>query len=201
VEFQEVVRRRRIVRAFSPEPVAPDALERVLDNARRGPSAGFAQGTEFLVLDDADDRDAFWSTALPSEERDQFPWQGVLTAPVLIAVVPGKDVYLDRYAEPDKGWADRDEARWPAPFWDVDAGMAALLILLTTVDVGLGALFFGLPPDRTAAVMERFAIPAARRPVGFIAVGHRVTDRPSSSLRRGRRPLTEVVHRGRFSRG
>jgi carbon monoxide dehydrogenase subunit G len=32
---------------------------------------------------------------------------------------------------PDKGWTDRDEARWPVPFWQIDTGMAALLILLT----------------------------------------------------------------------
>jgi nitroreductase len=188
-----------MVRAFSPEPIAPDAVERLLDNARRGPSAGFSQGTEFLVLDTEADRDAFWATALPSDERDTFPWEGILAAPVLIAVVPGKDIYLDRYAEPDKGWTDRDEAHWPAPFWDVDAGMAALLVLLTTVDLGLGALFFGLAPDRTAAVMDRFAIPPDRRPVGFIAVGHRLADRPSSSLSRGRRSLDEVVHRGRWA--
>ena len=51
----------------------------------------------------------------------------MMTAPVLVVPFSHKDAYLDRYAEPDKGWTDRDEARWPVPYWWVDAGMAALL--------------------------------------------------------------------------
>ena len=44
-----------------------------------------------------------------------------------------KEMYLDRYAEPDKGWTDRDEGRWSAPYWWVDAGMAAMAMLLRAV--------------------------------------------------------------------
>ena len=73
-------------------------------------------------------------------------------APLLIVPLSNKAAYLDRYAEPDKGWTDRDEARWPVPYWDVDAGMASLLMLLTAVDEGLGACFFGVPPERVAAL-------------------------------------------------
>ena len=196
MEFQTVVNRRRMVRAFGPEPVAPADLDRILDNARRGPSAGFSQGTEFVVLTEDTDRTAFWDTALPDEKRADFPWAGLLAVPVIVIVVPGRDIYLDRYAEPDKGWTDRDEGRWPAPFWDIDAGMAALLALLTAVDAGLGALFFDVPAERMAAVMDRFGVPDARRPIGFIVLGHARPDRPSSSLRRGRRPRDDVIHRG-----
>ena len=80
-------------------------------------------------------------------------------APLLIVPLSNKSAYLDRYAEPDKGWTDRDESRWPVPYWDVDAGMAALLMLLTAVDEGLGACFFGVPPDRLAAFREAFGVP------------------------------------------
>jgi nitroreductase len=186
-----------MVRAFDPRPLDPSVVALLLDNARRGPSAGYSQGTEFLVLE-GDDAGAFWDVSLPADERSAFPWEQVVAAPLLIAVVPGRDIYLDRYAEPDKGWTDRSEEHWPAPFWDIDAGMAALLVLLTAVDLGLGALFFGLPPDRLALVMSRFGIPTERRPVGFIAVGHPLPDRTSTSLRRGRRPLEDVVHRGHW---
>ena len=58
-----------------------------------------------------------------------------------------KDIYLDRYARQDKGWTDRDEAHWPVPYWDIDTGFTALLMLLTAVDERLGALFFGIPPE------------------------------------------------------
>jgi nitroreductase len=202
MEFQDVVRKRRMVRAFDERPLAPELVERLLDNARRGPSAGYSQGTEFLVFEGPEETGAFWETSLPTteeREHDGFPWPLLMRAPLLVVVVPGKDVYLDRYAEPDKGWTDRDEAHWPVPFWDIDAGMAGMLLLLTAVDLGLGALYFGLPPERVVDVMQRFGIPERRRPVGFIVVGHPAQDRMSSSARtRSRRPLDEVVHRGRW---
>ena len=37
---------------------------------------------------------------------------------------------------------------WPVPYWDIDTGFTALLMLLTAVDDGLGALFFGIPPQQ-----------------------------------------------------
>ena len=49
MEFDEVVRRRRMVRRYRPDPVDPAVLRRVLDTARRGPSAGFSQPQRFVV--------------------------------------------------------------------------------------------------------------------------------------------------------
>src|SRR3712207_8035386 len=84
------------------------------------------------------------------------PWlQRMARAPLLVVVLSSKDAYLDRYAEPDKGWTDRDEARWAVPYWDVDAGMAALMVLLTAVDEGLGACLFGIPAERLDAFRGR----------------------------------------------
>jgi nitroreductase len=83
-------------------------------------------------------------------------------------------------------------------YWDVDTGMASMLILLTAVDEGLGALFFGMKAARLDAFRAAFGVPTAFSPVGVVAVGHRAPDAPSPSLRRGRRGLDEVVHRGRW---
>ena len=98
------------------------------------------------------------------------------TAPVVIVPLCSKAAYLDRYAEPDKGWTDREEHRWPVPYWYVDTGMASLLILQTAVDEGLGACFFGIPRDRVPALREEFGIPEEQRPVGAITVGHPADD-------------------------
>jgi hypothetical protein len=116
----------------------------------------------------------------------------------VIVPLAHKDAYLDRYAEPDKGWTDRDEARWPVPYWHVDTGMAALLILQTAVDEGLGACFFGIPAEHVDGFREAFGVPADHTPVGAITVGHRTgTAGPrGSAARRERR--TDVVHRGRW---
>ena len=120
------------------------------------------------------------------------------TAPVVIVPLAHKDAYLDRYAEPDKGWTDRDEARWPIPYWHVDTGMAALLILQTAVDEGLGACFFGIPGEHVDAFRAAFGVPDDHTPIGAITVGHRAgsTGSRGSAARRERR--TDVVHRGRW---
>ena len=192
MEFSQVVRRRRMVRDFATDPVDPAVVDAMLSNAVRAPSAGFSQGWAFLVLE-GDDTERFWTAAAADGG-----YEGVRNAPVLILPMSSKRVYLERYSESDKGWTDRDEARWPVPYWDIDCGMASLLILLTATDAGLGALFFGIPPDRIPPVREAFGVPDDHTPIGVIAVGHPAPgERPSGSPRtRARRPLDEVVHRG-----
>jgi nitroreductase len=196
-----------MVRAYRPDAVPPQALARMLNHAVRSPSAGFTQGWDFLVLTAEADRSLFWTTAAPppgptpdgSAPPGPDAWlRGLMTAPVLVVCLSDPDRYLDRYTEPDKGWTDRDPGRWPVPYWDVDTGMAAMAMLLTAVDEGLGACFFGVPPERGQAVREAFGVPGGRRIVGVVSVGVPAPDRRSPSLRRGRRPFGEVVHDGRF---
>lgn len=204
MEFQDVVRRRRMVRAYSDVPVEPAVVERLLSNAVRAPSAGFSQGWAFLLLDEPADVDRFWRATSPqgatpggaTPEPDGW-LRGMRTAPVVIVALSDKSSYLRRYAEPDKGWTDRDEARWPVPYWHIDTGMAALLMLLTAVDEGLGACFFGIPPSHVDSFREEFEVPPEYVPVGAMTVGHRAaTTGPKGSATRGRRPVEEVVHRG-----
>ena len=202
MELSQVVRRRRMVRRFDPGRAVPrEVLERILHAAQRAPSAGFSQGWDFVVLEGRAQTSVFWA-ATRDGEREPDAWlRGVSAAPALVLCLSDPTAYLDRYAESDKGWTDRDPARWPVPYWDVDTGMAAMLMLLTAVDEGLGALFFGVPPDRHPQVKEALDIPADRRLVGVVALGHERERTTSPSLRRGRRAGTEVVHWGRFGGG
>jgi nitroreductase len=197
MELREVIRRRRMVRAYSDEPLDPAVIDLMLEHALHAPSAGFSQGWAFLVLTEPEDRERFWATAF-QQRTEAFRWPAVMRAPCIIVPLSHKEAYLDRYAEADKGVTDRGEAWWPAPYWDIDTGMASLLILLTAVDEGLGALFFGIVRDNQEGFRAAFGIPDAYAPIGAITVGHREEDEPSGSLRRGRRGLDEVVHRGRW---
>ena len=198
MELSEVIRRRRMVRRYDPARPVPEELVRAcLASALRAPSAGFSQGWDFLVLSDETDRDAFWTATAPAGPADGW-LRGLATAPVLVLCLSDPEHYLDRYAEPDKGWTDRDPTRWPVPYWDVDTGMAALLALLTAVDHGLGGCFFGVPPQRHTALREAFDIPGNRRFVGVVSLGYAVPHPRSPSLARGRRAVAEVVHWGRF---
>jgi nitroreductase len=195
VEFQLVVRKRRMVRAFREEPLAPAVVERSLANGNRVPSAGFTQGYAFLVLERANDRARFWQTMAAAGHP---PEPAEMAAPLLVVPLACKAAYLDRYAEPDKGWTDREEGRWPVPHWYIDTGFAALLMLLTAVDEELGGLFFGLPPEAVAAVREAFGVPADHEPIGVLAIGQPAPGGSTGSAWRGRRSLNEVVHRGHW---
>jgi nitroreductase len=186
-----------MVRSFRPDPLAPGALDRILTNAQRAPSAGFAQGWTFVVLAGPTETARYWDATLPVDRRGTFAWPGLLAAPVLVVPCADPSAYVRRYGEPDKaatGLGASPEA-WAVPYWFVDAGMAAMAMLLTAVDEGLGACFFGLF-EHEAAVCAALGIPAPHRPIGTIAIGHPAPDRPSASVARGRRPATDVVRRG-----
>jgi nitroreductase len=181
-------------------PVSPEAVDAVVAAALRAPTAGFTQGVSLLVLDGPIELATFWRV---TSAAAQSGWlRGMRTAPVLLLVWTSREAYLDRYAEPDKGWSDRGEQRWSAPYWFVDAGMASMAALLAAVDAGLGACFFGLPPDRVAAVRAAFGVPEDQLSVGAISLGHpRAGEVASgSAVSRRRRDVSQLVHRGRWSR-
>lgn len=182
-----------MVRRYDDRPVDPTIVDRMLEHATRAPSAGFSQGWAFLRLDTEESVDRFWQATSPDPTASNDWLDGMRTAPVVIVPLANKHVYLDRYAEADKSGSDQ---RWPVPYWHIDTGMAALLILQTAVDEGLGACFFGIPGQQHDAFRAEFAVPEDYKPIGAITVGHRLPDTGSagSSARRSRKPVAEVVH-------
>jgi nitroreductase len=206
MEFAEVLRRRRMIRSYdTARPVPPAAIDAVLAAALRAPSAGFTQGISFLVLSSDAERETYWRLTSDSDTA----WaRGMRTAPVLVLPWTSEEAYLDRYAEPDKGWTDRDPTRWSAPYWFVDAGMASMAALLSAVDQHLGACFFGIPADRIAAVREAFGVPTNQLSIGVISLGYPASTGAVLSLSKGSAPITgsparrprkaptELIHRG-----
>jgi nitroreductase len=198
MEFQDVVRHRRMVRSYDEDrPVPQEIVDRILHNAVRAPSAGFSQGWGFLVLDTPEDVARFRDACRLEEQPDSY-FAATVRAPLLIVTHSNKDVYLDRYARPDKGHTDRSDAWWPAPYWDIDTGMAALLILQTAVDAGLGACFFGLPRARIPVYRKAFGVPDQFNPIGAVSIGYAAE--PPRDLSSRRKPADEVIHRGRWGR-
>jgi nitroreductase len=196
MEFRDAVGHRRMVRRFDQRPVPRETIDRIVDIGRRGPSAGFSQGLELLVLDTPETIATFWETTRDPE----FGWEGdtVTHGPtVLILPLPDPHRYLDRYAQPDKIDLGMDvESNWPVRFWEIDAAMAAMLILLAAVDEGLGGWFFGITHGERE-LLDHFDVPDDLRPIGIIGLGYRSEDEePSGSwMRRRRRPLEEQIHR------
>ncbi|MGW1064939.1 nitroreductase family protein [Streptomyces aureus] len=86
------------------------------------------------------------------------------------------------------------------PYWYVDTGMAALMMLLSAVDEGLDACFFGIMPEQLEPFRAEFGIPGEYAPIGGITVGYRSDDVPAQGARiaERRRGMDEVVHRGHW---
>ena len=196
-----------MIRAFTGEPLAAGTAERLLKAASRAPSAGFSQGYSFLVLEGKEQSAPLWEMLYESETSENATEDAgtaqvtaLSTAPLVIVPLACKDVYLDRYAQPGKGWTDRDEARWPVPYWYIDTGFAALLILLTVVDEGLGAVFFGLPPENMADFRTQYGVPEQWMPIGAIAIGYPdpAADPVPPARASDRKSLDELAHRGHW---
>jgi FMN reductase [NAD(P)H] len=196
VEFTDVLRRRRMVRAYRPDPVPRETLERIARTIRRAPSAGFSQGQRLIVVTEPE-RHRQIAEAVGEEyyvDQGFAPW--ISGAAALLVVCTREEDYHERYRRPDK-LDEGEEIDWPVPYWHVDAGAAAMLILLAAVDEGLAAGVFGVPAERMETVRTLLALPDEIAIVEVITVGYpgedTASDQLSSRGTRPRRPLEEVI--------
>jgi len=149
METWDAIRARRNVRTFTPQPVAPDDLDRILEAGRRAPSASNWQPWDLVVVTDR-----------PSLQRLAGVWRGafhVAGAPAAIAIV-----------------APQPEDTRRANLLQYDLGQATMAIAIAAADLGLGtghaavedqALareVLGFPDDRFLAYLLSVGYPADR---------------------------------------
>ena len=187
-----------MARSFSGAVPPPDTVVRILTSATRAPRAGNTDGWDAVVLQ-GQQTEAFWQATTDEQWRaSSRRWQGLRRAPVVVALFTEPAAYLRRYAEKDKASSALGEhpGSWPIPYWFVDAGFAALLLLLGAHNEGLGACFLGNFRGEDA-LCDALGVPDGRRYVGAVLMGERGgNDPPSPSLSRPRRSATSVLHWG-----
>jgi FMN reductase [NAD(P)H] len=197
MEFAEVLRRRRMVRNYTDQPVERASVERIVRAGLKAPSGGFSQGVRFVVVTEPDTRQRIADFADEGEyvQTGFEPW--ISRAQVHIVIAMREDDYHDRYNEPDKKAAGEEEIEWRVQWWWVDAGAAMMLLLLAAIDEGLGAGLFGLVGDRNDDVRELLGIPTDFEVVGVVTVGHPAPEpteeRRKAAIAKRRRSLEEVV--------
>jgi nitroreductase len=194
MEFADVLRRRRMVRSYTDEPVDREAVERIVARGRKAPSGGFSQGVRMVVVTEEATRGAIAELAQELEyvKLGFEPW--ISSAPVHVVVAMREESYHERYRQPDKLDESGDEVEWRVPWWWVDAGKSIMLLLLAAVDEGLGAGLFGLVGDENDGLRELLGMPEDFELVGVVTIGHE-GPRPSAGSR-GKfpwKPLEEVV--------
>jgi nitroreductase len=196
VDFSRVVRRRRMVRHFTPEPVPLETVEQIVRTAQHAPSAGYTQGVSFVLVTEPAMRRRIAEIAGEPWYTEVGHHPFISEAPVHVVLCTSEEAYRVRYREPDKRKPGQPEKEWPVPYWHTDAGCALMLLLLAAVDEGLDGAFVSArdPGD----LRNLLGIPDYVQPVGVVLIGHGARDMPSASLRRGRRSLDQVLHRERW---
>jgi nitroreductase len=196
MDFEEIVRKRRMVRHFRDEPIPEAVLLRILDLARHGPSAGYSQGQDFILVTDQEARRAIAQLA-GEESYVQSGFHPFISgAPALIVPCTNEAAYHRRYREADKLMEDGSEIDWPVPYWFMDGGCAVMIILLGAVNEGLAAGFAEVWD--LEALRRLLGTPAEVTPLGVIPLGYPAPDKRSLSLKRGRRPVENSIHLERW---
>lgn len=171
METWDAIRSRRNVRGFDDRPIASDDLDRILEAAWRTPSSSNRQRWDFVVVTDPEQ--------LAELSR---VWQGaghVSHSAATIALVAPK--------EDDA--ATRESIQY-------DLGQATMNIMLSATDLGIGTGHAAVSDQELAQSVLGF--PDDRFCAWLIALGY-PADRPLKPIRRpSRRPIGDVVHRGRW---
>jgi nitroreductase len=175
MDFETVVKRRRMCREFLDRGVPQEKIDRILELASRYPSAGHTEPQEFIVVHDQRMKEDLAHAAL-----DQM---FVAQAPVVIVVVSDVRRSARRYGE-----------RGVSFFSIIDGAFVVMLILLAVVEEGLGACFVGSFYDEE--VQELLSLPQEVRPIGIIPIGY-CAEGPRKFRRRSRE---QIVHRDRYGR-
>ena len=171
METWDAIRSRRNVRSYGEEAIAPEALDQILEAARRTPSAGNQQAWDFVVCTD---REQLAQLARVWRSAGHVARSAATVA--LVAPIP-------------------DDAR-SRDLIQYDLGQATMSMMVAAADLGIGSAhasvadqalarrLLGLPEDRFCAWLVTLGVPA---------------DRPLTPIGRpNRRPFDEVVHRGHW---
>ena len=193
MEFRDVLRRRRMHRAFLPDPLPREQVERIANVIRHAPSGGFSQGGSIVVVTDDAQRHAI-ARAFGDEHYSTEGRNFIADAPVHVVISANESLYHARYNEADKLKATGGvEVTWPVPYWFVDAGALMLLVLEAAIDEGLASAFIG-HPDQKRIFDELLGLPEDVVPIGLALIG-KPGEQPEigSRLRSRRRDLSDLI--------
>jgi nitroreductase len=161
----------RVVRRFRPDPIPPEEMEAVLEAGRWTGSSKNRQGWAFVVVDDRAGLQAL-ATA------------GDFTGPVLASAATVALVRLPRGN-------------------DFDIGRVAQNIMLAAAGRGVGSCPIAFHRPEQAG--EILGLPAGHNCTWAVALGYPDEEAEQEQRRQaaadgfsGRRPLAELVHRGKF---
>ncbi|UCF35564.1 MAG: nitroreductase family protein [Acidobacteriota bacterium] len=170
MNFAELTKQRRSIRAFKDQIPDRAAINRILDAANRAPSAGNLQAYEiFLVTDSATRR----LLATASHEQDFLS-----SAPVVLVFCADPARNVERYRE-----------RGTTLYCIQDATIACTFAMLAATEEKLSTVWVGAFNEQR--VLEALGNPPGLRPVAILPIG---IGAEAPRITR-RRPVENLVHR------
>jgi len=164
MEFTELIQKRYSCRAYKPDSVEEEKLNRVLEAARLAPTAANRQPFEIIVIPTAGRKD---------ELLKIYPRDWLVQAPLVLGVC----------GIPAQAWVRRDGKNYV----DVDAAIAMDHLILAAADLGLGTCWIGAFDATAAKTILRLS--EGVEPIAFTPLGY-----PADSIRsKSRKPLAELV--------
>jgi nitroreductase len=152
MEFDEVVRKRKMIRQYQLGRPIPDYIvSKLIQNAHRSPSAGHTQVQEFIVVKNSSIKSKLGEAALGQSQ--------IYDAAVLIVVCSNTSRSVDRYGKRGREF-----------YSIIDGAFASILMLLTAVNEGIGACFVGAFEDKK--VSKILGLPEYVKPIGIITLGY-----------------------------
>ena len=149
MELKEALLKRRSVRKFTEEKVSAEHIDELMHAAMSGPSACNKQPWEFYVVSNLEKLEQLRSASMFTKMK----------APLAIIVCGDLSRALPMHA---------------AAYWIQDCSAATENILLRVTDLGLGAVWCGIHPQKRAEekVRECLGIDKKEIPLNIIFVGH-----------------------------
>ena len=197
--YETITRRRDVRREFTGEAPDPATLLRILEAAHAAPSVGLSQPWDFVLIDDAGIRQAFWEHV--QQERREFdacldPDRQALFAPIRIDGILDASLSIVVTYDRDRGAPHvlGRHAIADAGLYSVCLAIENLWLSATAEGWGVGWVSF----YREDFLRGLLALPERLRPVAWLCIGPVTHLETVPDLERHRwaqrRPLESVVH-------
>lgn len=149
MEFNEVIRTRRSVRRFTEQKITEEEINTLLHAAMNAPSACRKDPWDFYVIENEEVLEQLKASSRYTN----------YTAPLAVIVCGDRNRFLD---------GDNAE------YWIQDCSAATENLLLAAVDLGLGAVWCGIHPQKEPLenVKRILNLPENDIPLNVIFIGH-----------------------------
>lgn len=165
MEFQELITQRYSVRAYKPDDVPSDKLDKILEAARLAPTADNQQCFRLFVIKTVDCKE---------ELKNIYDQEWFIQAPYVIGLC----------GIPEGNWIRMDGKNYN----DVDSAIVMDHLILSATALGLGTCWVG---DFDSSAARKFlALPLGMEPIAFTPIGYSADNAGPKK----RKSLDKLVH-------